>query len=97
MWIVIPAKPHLRWQLAGFALAAVLVAAVLESLALPLALHPVPPIDTAQPWQQWINRRAGTPRIVLLPSNAPLRAAVEKYLPPVYTDPENRVTIFQMP
>ena len=151
-------------------IAAVLVAAaVLESLALPLALHPVPPIDTAQPWQQWINRRTGTPRIVLLPfaknghtasfeqttrwmlenstldaamlngysgffppvhgflraemnafptaeaihllgkyqtdyvvifhslPNAPPRAAVEKYLSPVYTDPENRVTIFQMP
>ncbi len=47
--------------------AALVVAIVAESLALPLPLHPVSPIDTAQPWQQWINRRPGTPRIVLLP------------------------------
>lgn len=43
------------------------IAAVAESLALPLPLHAIPPIDTHQPWQQWINRRSGTPTIVLLP------------------------------
>ncbi len=46
---------------------ALTVAAVTESLALPLPLHTIPPIDTRQPWQQWINRRDGTPTIVLLP------------------------------
>ncbi len=43
------------------------VLAVFEALALPLPLHPVPPFEGTQPWQQWIQQHTENPRIVLLP------------------------------
>ena len=53
---------HSRWVAGTLA-----AAAIIESLALPMPLHAVPPIRTEQPWQQWLTARAETPRVVLLP------------------------------
>ncbi|GAB4427310.1 MAG: hypothetical protein Kow0031_07300 [Anaerolineae bacterium] len=52
----------------GTLLAATLAAvALLEMVALPLPLQPLPPPQGDAPWQQWLNGHASPPAVALLP------------------------------
>jgi hypothetical protein len=60
-----------RWlpdRPAGLAvLVAVAALVLLESLALPLPLQPLPPLQRQAPWQNWLNTLDQPPRLVMLP------------------------------
>lgn len=58
-----------RWRpnygaLLGIGLA---VLALLESVALPMPLQPIPPLQTDAGWQVWLNRQSEPPTVVMLP------------------------------
>jgi len=40
---------------------------LVESLALPLPLQPLPPLQSRAPWQNWLNTLDSPPRLVMLP------------------------------
>ncbi|MCB0175337.1 MAG: hypothetical protein KDJ97_32845 [Anaerolineae bacterium] len=43
------------------------IAALIEMVALPLPLEPLPPLPTAAAWQNWLNQQDNQPGIVMLP------------------------------
>jgi len=58
-----------RWLPKSGTLFSIIIAslAVLESLALPLPLQPVPDLHMQASWQDWLRQQNPTPEIVMLP------------------------------